>query len=117
MSEPRGLAYDGNTGLLYITELGTHCIAVMDPATGLLVRKIGSGKGRNLGQLNWPQCMALDAFGNLLVVEFQNRRVMVFNACDGTPLSCFPTPQYPRSVFVDVKGDVLVGGTEFLCKW
>ncbi len=133
LTDPRGLAYDGSTGLLYITVFEVESdrngddshwipkIAVMDPVTDLIVRKIEiggrGGDGEHFTFDGTPEGIALDAFGNVLVANSWKNWVAVFNASDGTLLSRFPTPPSPCSVFVDAKGNVLVGGEGYLCMW
>ncbi len=112
LSCPVGLAFDATAGLLYIGEWGAHRIAVMDPATGAVLKTIGSG----VGQLN-PDGIALDGCGNLLVVDHLNNRVVVFDANSGIQIASFPTLPKPHSVFVDASGKVVVGGDKFLCAW
>ncbi len=116
---PLGLAFDATTGLLYIVEWGASRIAVMDPATDSVLRTIGSGKGSEVGQLSHPDGMALHGCGNLLVVDCDNNRVVVFDthSDSGTQIASFPIPSDPCSVFVDVNGKVVVGGENFICMW
>jgi hypothetical protein len=52
----------------------------------------------------------LDAHGNLLVADYYNKRVVVFNAADGEYVAHFPTPSNPYFVFVDSQGNVVVSG-------
>ncbi len=115
LRHPLGLAFNASAGLLYIAELDSHRIAVMDPTTGTVLRTIGSG----VGQLNGPFGIALDGWGNLLVVDHWKNRIFVFNAHSGTPIASFPTLPKPYSVFVDASasGKVVVGGQNFLCMW
>ena len=86
---------DPSTGLLYITEEDAHRIAVMDPTSGEVMRTIGKGQGSGPGQLCFPRGIALDAHGNLLVADYNNKRVVVFNAADGEYVAHFPTPSNP----------------------
>lgn len=120
LHRPYGLAVDPSTGLLYISECGAHRIAVMDPTSGEVVRTIGKGKGSGPGQLNGPHGIALDAHGNLLVADNNNKRVVVFNVANGHYVAHFSTPSYSSGVFIDGLGNTLAcgGGMEsFLCVW
>ncbi len=112
-----GLAFDSASGLLYISEWGAHRIAVMNPATGSIVRTIGKGNDSGLGELNQPYGVALDGYGNILVVDYADERVVVYNACNGTPITSFQTPPFPGPVIVDSKGTVVVGGNESISAW
>ncbi len=89
----------------------------MDPATGTVLRTIGSGKGSGVGQLSHPDGMALDGCGNLLVADCENNRVVVFDAHNGIQIASFPTLPKPRSLYVDASGKVVVGGENFICMW
>ena len=104
LTSPFGLAVDPSTGRLYIAEHGTHRIAVMDPTSDEVLRTIGKG------QLSYPRGIALDAHGNLLVSDYNNNRVVVFNVADGEYVAHFPTPSQPHFVFVDRQGNVVVSG-------
>ncbi len=114
---PDGLAFDHTTGLLYIAEAGAHRIAVMDLSTGQVVRTIGRGQGTDLDQFNNPRDVALDGHGNLLVADYGNNRVGVWNTSDDTPVTSFPTQSNPYSLCVDSKGNVIVGGKGFVAMW
>ncbi len=89
----------------------------MDVTIGAVVLTIGKGKGNEFGELYYPQDVALDLFGNLLVADMGNQRIAVFNASDGTPITSFSTPFQPYSVFVDQLGNVIVGGGHGLFMW
>ena len=114
---------DPSTGLLYIAEYGAHRIAVMDPTSGEVVRTIGKGKGSGPGQLDNPCGIALDGCGKLLVADYLNKRVVVFDAADGEYVTHFPTPSNPYFLAVDSQGNVVVSGGwsdrcgSFVCVW
>ncbi len=117
LSYPHGLAFDDSTGLLYIAEYDAHRIAVMDLSTGQVVRTIGKGKGTALDQFSCPYGVALDGHGNLLVADYGNNRVVVWNTSDDTPVTSFQTQSHPCHVCVDSKGNVIVGGIGFVAMW
>ncbi len=118
LTSPLGLAFDDTTGLLYIAESGAYRIAVMDLSTGQVVRTIGRGNnGTALDQFNCPYDVALDGHGNLLVADYYNNRVVVWNTSDDTPVTSFQTPSDPYSLCVDSKGNVIVGGNGFIAVW
>ncbi len=117
LCDPRGLAFDVTTGLLYIAEVSVNRIAVMDLSTEQVVRTIGRGKGTALDQLNCPFDVALDGHGNLLVADYGNDRVVVWNTSNYTPVTSFQTQPDPCSLCVDWKGNVIVGGDECVAVW
>ncbi len=119
LKAPLGLAFDDTTGLLYIAEYDAHRIAVMDLSTGQVVRTIGRGKGTALDQFDNPHGVALDGHGNLLVADSGNNRVVVWNTSDNTPapVTSFQAKSHPYSLFVDSKGNVIVGGDGFVAMW
>ncbi len=117
LKNPLGLAFDDTTGLLYIAENGASRIAVMDLSTEQVVRTFGKGQGTALDQFNSPYDVALDGHGNLLVADYGNNRVVVWNTSDNTPVTSFPTQLIPRSLCVDSKGNVIVGGYQFVAMW
>ncbi len=119
LRHPLGLAFDATAGMLYIAEWSASRIAVLDSATDTVLRTIGSGQGSGsgAGQLGDLDGIALDGCGNLLVVDCENNKVVVFNAHSGTQIASFPTSSKPRSVFVDASGNVVVGGEKFICAW
>ncbi len=114
---PRGLAFDDTTGLLYIAENGAHRIAVMDLSTGQVLRTIGKGYGTVLDQFDRPHDVALDGHGNLLVADYGNNRVVVWNTSNDTPVTSFQAPSDLVSLCVDSKGNVIVGGSGFAVVW
>ncbi len=117
MKAPHGLAFDDITGLLFIAEHGAHRIAVMDLSTGQVVRTIGRGYGCALDQFRNPYDVALDGHGNLLVTDYWNFRVVVWNTSNDTPVTSFQAPSDLVSLCVDSKGNVIVGGSGFAVVW
>jgi hypothetical protein len=61
----------------HITELNRVCQVNVD---GDVVNSYGGSGGSRLGQLSGPVYMALDNDGQILVVEFPNRRVILFDS-------------------------------------
>ncbi len=111
LDSPLGLAFDDITGLLYIAENGAHHISVMDLSSGQVVRTFEKGEGIDLD----PYGVALDGHGNLLVADYGNYGVVVWNTNDNTPVTSFQTSPY--SLCVDSKGNVIVGGGWFVAVW
>ena len=71
LGNPHGLVF-GPDGLLYISDVDNHRVAVMDPDTLTVVREIGRGL------LSAPHDVDFDAQGRLLVADTGNNRVAVF---------------------------------------
>ena len=112
LRSPRGLAVDVQRRLLYVVDTDNNRVVVMT-FTGAGVRVFGS-KGSGPGQLSDPCGIALDGFGNALVADSNNRRIVVYKVANGLYLTHFSTPMKPYFVMVDSRseagGAVLVGG-------
>lgn len=83
---PTGLAYDRETGHVFVADTRANQIKVIDAADGRFLYAIG-GEGEDAGQLNAPTYLALSG-GRLYVTDTLNARVQVF-ARDGQFLSQF----------------------------
>ncbi len=70
--------YCDNAGNLYLSDPDNGCVHVVSSEMGTWMRKIGS-KGNADGQLNLPQSLAMDRFGNLFVVDYGASKISVFN--------------------------------------
>ncbi len=116
-SLPHGLAYDHQSGFVFVSLHRVNYVIAVDVTTGAVVLTIGKGYGKGFGELNYPRDVALDGYGNLLVVDNKNNRIAVFDASDGTPASSFHTPFQPYCVFVDQNGSVIDGGLNGLFVW
>ncbi len=80
---PTGLALDRVRRLVYVTdtanvESSKHRVVVYD-FEGKYLRDVGNGRGAGDGEFNFPNYLALDAAGNLYVVDAMNFRVQVFD--------------------------------------
>lgn len=77
-----------NTGRLLLSDSANHCLRTFDPRLPGPVAVLGLGRGRDDGQLEWPQgicCVpgpGCDA-GDILVADRGNRRVCVFDGRTG----------------------------------
>ncbi len=111
------LAYDSKSDIVYVAQPYANNVIAVNVTTGAVVLTIGKGKGNGFGELNQPRDVALDGYGNLLVVDNKNNRIAVFDASDGTPITSFDTPCIPYSVFVDKNGNVIVGCDHGLFVW
>ncbi len=114
-----GLAYDHKSGFVFVSQHRVNKVIAVDvhATTGAVVLTIGKGKGNGFGELNTPYDVALDGYGNLLIAELESKRIAVFDASDGAPITSFHTPFQPYSVFVDKNGSVIIGAQEGLFIW
>ncbi len=72
-----GLCSD-NAGNIYLADPDNGCVQVMAGESGTWMRKIGS-KGTGDGQLQLPQSIALDRYGNLYVVDYASSKISIFS--------------------------------------
>ncbi len=72
---------DGS-GNLYVSDPMNHIIHQLDSTTGGLIASIGTSgsSGSGDGQLNMPIGLEIDQSGNLIVADYGNQRVQVFNS-------------------------------------
>ncbi len=113
---PDGLAYDHKSGFVFVAQPFLNNVIAVDVTTGDVVLTIGKGYGYGFGKFNYPRDVALDLFGNLLVADTENKRIAVFDASDGTPITSFNMSR-SRSVLVDKNGSVIVGASDGLLMW
>ena len=109
---PVDVAVDARGRSLFVTANNSHRVLSFD-RKGKLDAGWG-GKGKEQGQFNYPATLALDAAGNVLVVDVMNFRVQVFDA-EGTATAMFGalgakpgTLVRPKGVAVDSGGRVFV---------
>ncbi|XP_041476827.1 E3 ubiquitin-protein ligase TRIM71-like isoform X2 [Lytechinus variegatus] len=76
LQKPCGIAV-GKDGSVYVADCQKHCIFQFDKHRECTF--IIGGHGSALGQLSAPWFLAINSKGNLVVSEFKNRRVQVFN--------------------------------------
>ena len=55
-----------------------HCVCIVN-STGRVTRCYGGPPGSAVGQLNAPHHLAVDGEGNVLVADFDNKRVLLLN--------------------------------------
>jgi sugar lactone lactonase YvrE len=82
LRRPTGLALDRERGELYVSDTGSHDIAVFDSQGGL-VRRFGS-RGEGEGEFNFPTHLWFRA-GQLYVADTMNGRIQVFARGEPTP--------------------------------
>jgi sugar lactone lactonase YvrE len=118
LQDPVGLAIDTTNRFLYVVDTQQDQVIVYDADTLKLLRRIGTG-GKNHflttpGDFGAPQCVAVDAEGNVYVSDTMNNRVEIFDA-DGNFISEFGKhgdgPGYlarPKGIAVDADGHIWV---------
>jgi len=74
---PFGVAVDDQRGRVYCSDEWANTISVFD-LTGKFITKIGK-PGSGDGELNHPAGLAVEASGNLVVVDSGNHRLQVFS--------------------------------------
>lgn len=74
---PTGLAYDDQTGHVFVADTRANEIKVIDGADGRFLYAIG-GEGEDAGQLNAPTYLALSG-GRIYVTDTLNARVQIFD--------------------------------------
>jgi DNA-binding beta-propeller fold protein YncE len=109
---PVDVAVSADGKELFVTANNTHRVVVFDNK-GRYLRGWG-GEGEDDGQFRFPATIALDASGNVLVVDVLNARVQKFSP-DGTFMSSFgglggkPGTFYrPKGIAVDESGNAYV---------
>jgi DNA-binding beta-propeller fold protein YncE len=112
-SSPRGLFVRDK--LIYVAEAGAGCVTVYDRA-GALRQKMGVMGGDGPGHLVEPSDVAVDAQGDVWVVNSGNNRVEHF-APDGTPRGSFPVPGWTGKGLKEVSLAVDADGTLYLSDW
>lgn len=118
IKRPTGLAYDRQTGLLYVVDTLAHKIMVFALETGRLVRKFGS-PGTGPGQFNYPTHIFVDRHGRAYVTDSLNSRVQVFDAEGkyafhiGSPGDASGHLGVPKGVGVDSHGHIYIVDSYF----
>lgn len=114
--KPVAVAY--RDGRLYVVNAAAHRVEVLDPESGALIRTIGE-RGSEPGQMLFPNGLAIDAEGRILVTDMLNCRVQVF-APDGRLVRSFGRPgdragefSRPKHLAVGTDGTVFVVDAAF----
>jgi sugar lactone lactonase YvrE len=115
LKSPIGIAVNDRDKLIYVSEIGSHKIAVFD-MSGNLHFKFGM-RGHQAGQFNYPTDVDVDEEGNVYVLDALNFRVQVFDATghfmyefgeQGTEAGSF---RLPKGLAVSPQGQVYVTDT------
>lgn len=101
MSRPRGLAVDEKKKCVYIVDYMRHCVLIYDLA-GKFMHEIG-GMGSGPGWFNFPNDVALNRKGELLVADLFNNRVQVLDIQFQSRFPLFGTKEPPAES--DREGD------------
>jgi DNA-binding beta-propeller fold protein YncE len=115
---PGGIAIDTENRFLYVADAGNDVVDVFDADTFKLLRQIGKPSRKHEqtdpGTFALPECVAVDADGNVYVTDTFNDRVEIFDA-DGAFISTFgrngdgPADfERPKSIAVDRDGHIWV---------
>ena len=105
-SDPHGLVLVDDT--LYVTDSGLDRVQMFAASTGKYIGQFGGSRGEGHGQLSTPLGITYDGKGHILVADFNNRRVQVFNM-DGTFVQVIDcNGQSPTDVAVDNVGNIHV---------
>ena len=106
-SDPCGLVLVHVDDTLYVTDDGLHRVQMFSASTGKYIAQFGS-KGTGNGQFRHPRGITYDGKGHILIADYNNRRVQVFNM-DGTFVQVIDcNGEYPSDVAVDNVGNIHV---------
>ena len=118
LESPSGLCIDKKNELLYVVDSRKHLVNAYSLSQYKLVRTIGS-RGDGDGKFNFPTNIAVDAAGNIYVVDTGNFRVQVFDA-EGNFKRAFgklgDTPgslARPKGIGLDAEGHIYVADAAF----
>ena len=116
LKRPRGLAIT-REGCFIMVEDGNHCITIIDPSNGRIIKRIGQyGTGQE--QFNYPVGVVVSQDGHIVVSERFNHRLQVLTA-EGAFIATVGSKgsqplqfKYPRSLAVHRNGQVFVSDTD-----
>lgn len=116
--QPTGLAVDNKNKKLYVIDTHTHDVRVFDLETLKQINTIGK-RGKEEGEFNFPSHIAVDATGNIYVVDTMNGRMQIFDS-EGKFIRAFgqlgDSPGMfarPRGVALDSEGHLYVVDAAF----
>ena len=99
---PWGLLLVGDR--LYVSDQNLHLVQYFSATTGQYIGQFGS-EGNGNGQFSLPRGMSTDGKGNILVADFNNKRVQVFKE-DGTFVQVIQCDGKVSDVAVDNEGKI-----------
>ncbi|XP_033118988.1 E3 ubiquitin-protein ligase TRIM71-like [Anneissia japonica] len=79
LKNPNGLTVNKATRVLYVADREAHCVFKFNVDDGRLLGKIGS-EGSEVGQMNEPYDVTLNNEGCVIVADFRNHRIQMFDA-------------------------------------
>ena len=102
-NEPWAIAYNSTNNRVYVCDTLNHRITILNH--DLTFHGSFGSKGSETGQFNWPEGVSVDRKGNVLVADYLNKRIQVFDASGHYLLSITHTTpgqqlQCPSSVSV-----------------
>ncbi|XP_033100321.1 tripartite motif-containing protein 2-like [Anneissia japonica] len=81
LKDPIGLTVNKETRVLYVADCEAHCVFKFNVDDGRLLGKIGS-KGSKVGKMNVPHDVTLTKEGYVIVADFGNNRIQMFDVND-----------------------------------
>ncbi|XP_033109921.1 E3 ubiquitin-protein ligase TRIM71-like isoform X2 [Anneissia japonica] len=110
---PDGLTVNKETRVLYVGDREAHCVFKFNVDDGRLLGKIGS-EGSEVGQIKNPEDVTLTKEGHLIVTNWKNNRIQMFDANDTFMRILVGSGKEdgkvwgPHGVIIDMDGNILV---------
>ena len=96
---------------LYVNDLSRHQVLVFGLQDGVLVRVVGAGKGRGVGEFAYPNFSLVLAAGSLLVADSNNHRLQLFGPLGDVKAQWEGHVSVPRGLAKDGDGNIHVAST------
>jgi len=114
---PTAVAVDG-PGNIYIADSAHNVIRKVAVATGIITTVAGNGTAEFSGdggqavnaELNGPNALAMDAAGDLYIVDWNNKRIRQVAAATGVITTVAALDFYASAIAVDAAGDLYLAG-------
>ena len=117
LKSPRGLAIT-REGCLIVVEEYKHCITIIDPSNGRMIKRVGQYGTGQVHQFSSPEGVAVTQDGRIVVAEYSNHRLQVLTA-EGAFIATVGSKgsqplhfKYPMGVAVHRNGQVFVSDTD-----